>query len=145
MAAIIHRFGVISPIPKILQCYAFGTFTRTIADYGIFHVIKTLSGIGGKKVKIYSLLGSGLVSAYRSGASPNALNTGPLAIALVAFDPLRNEIGRWYGPITTPFIIENVDILIITAGIPAGSDASTTNPVYGQYYVGVTCYYAIVG
>lgn len=145
MAAIIHRFGVILPIPKILQCYASGTFTRTEGDYRIFSVAKTLSGIGGKKVKIYSLFGSGLVSAYRSGTSPNTLNSGVPVSALIAFDPSGAEIGMWYGPITTPFVIENVDTLIIVAGIPAGSDASTVNPVYGQYYVGVTCYYAIVG
>ena len=104
-----------------------------------------VTGIGGKRVRVYTLVSGGCSSFYRSGASPNSQSPQIVTSYALFYDPTGTLIALLSPPLTTPVEIANVDRIGIAVGTVQGYEASTANPVYYFFSLWVLLEYEVIG
>jgi hypothetical protein len=117
----------------------------TTSENVIRSVSKAVTGIGGKRVRVYSLAGGGSSSFYRSGASPNSQSPQIVSTYAVFYDSTGTIIAVLSPPLTTPVEIANVDTIGVVTATAQGYEASTTNPVYYFYSLWAFLEYEVLG
>jgi len=119
-----------SPPAEVMFSSLGGDLTYMVTGSGTKSTYQERTGIGGKKVRVYSVTGGGTYCQYREGADAYAMIAGVPTAYLIAFDPTGAVIGWYPAPITYPFEIGNVDVLRIEICFRYGGNASNRNPTH---------------